>query len=116
MLILLPLFIYSQWFLSYQSTFTAVYHSVRGRALIGFLSPIFGLIGALLTGSFLDTSSIFGRRRRFQILFYAIYAIYTIFWIGMTVVQRYYSKSHPLGLDWTDGEYYASFVFLLLWA
>lgn len=114
MLFLLPLFIYSQWFLSYQSTFTATYHSLRGRALIGFLSSVFGLAGTFTSGSLLDVTSI-SRPKKFRALFLAIYTIYTSFWIGVTVVQWHYSKTHPIGLDWTDGEYYASFIFLLLW-
>ncbi|OKL63719.1 hypothetical protein UA08_00827 [Talaromyces atroroseus] len=32
-LLLLPMFVYSQWFLSYQGNFITLYHSVRGTAL-----------------------------------------------------------------------------------
>ncbi|EXJ87998.1 hypothetical protein A1O1_04925 [Capronia coronata CBS 617.96] len=120
MVMLIPLFIFSQWFLSYNNNFTAIYHSVRGRSLSGFLSAVWGIAGTFSFGTFLDSKTGWGfaptRAARLRLSFYVIYALYTMVWVWATVVQWYYSKTHPVGLDWTDGEFYASFMLLLFWA
>lgn len=120
MILLTPLFIFSQWYLSYQGTFTAVYHSVRGRSLAGFLSSIFGVAGTFTIGTFLDSKSGFGlapsHAGRFRLTYYVLYTLYTAVWIWATVVQWYYQKTNPVGLDWVDGEFYASFLLILFWS
>ncbi|KAL2444833.1 Notoamide biosynthesis cluster protein O' [Exophiala dermatitidis] len=112
MVLLLPLIIFSQWFLSYNSTFTAVYHSVRGRALIAFLNPIVGVLGTLVAGWFLDTGR-FRRSQKFRWAYYSLYIAFTAVWVWATVVQWWYSKTNPKGLDWKQGEYYASALWIL---
>ncbi|KAI0460722.1 hypothetical protein LJB42_002438 [Komagataella kurtzmanii] len=52
--LLIPLFIYNQWYLSYQWNFNYTYFSLRGRALNSFLFYLFGTIGAWISGLFLD--------------------------------------------------------------
>jgi ammonia channel protein AmtB len=113
-LLLLPLFIFSQWFLSYKGTFVATYHSVRGRALTGFLSAFAGITGTFLAGIFLDRTSI-PRSKRFRWAYITIYTLYTAVMVWATVVQWWYQKTKPSGLDWKQGEFYASFLLLLLW-
>ncbi|KAL2406891.1 Notoamide biosynthesis cluster protein O' [Exophiala dermatitidis] len=112
MVLLLPLIIFSQWFLSYNSTFTAVYHSVRGRALIAFLNPIVGVLGTLVAGWFLDTGR-FRPSQKFRWAYYSLYIAFTAVWVWATVVQWWYSKTNPKGLDWKQGEYYASALWIL---
>lgn len=120
MVLLTPLFIFSQWLLSYQGTFTAVYHSVRGRSLAGLLSAIFGIAGTFAVGTFLDSKTGLGlassRPARLRLTFYVVYVLYTLTYVWMTVVQWYYQKTNPVGLDWTDGEYYASFLLIVFWS
>ncbi|PLB53473.1 MFS general substrate transporter [Aspergillus steynii IBT 23096] len=113
MLLLLPLFIYSQWFLSYNSTFTAVYHSVRGRALTSFTSAFAGVAGTFAAGVFLDKKNL-SRSTKFRWSYFAIYILYTLTWVWDTVVQWYYSKTNPVGLDWAQSEFYASFLLILV--
>ncbi|KAH8424365.1 uncharacterized protein LDX57_002116 [Aspergillus melleus] len=113
MLLLLPLFIYSQWFLSYNSTFTAIYHSVRGRALTSFTSAFAGVAGTFAAGVFLDYQKL-SRSTKFRWSYFAIYALYTLTWVWDTVVQWYYSKTNPVGLDWAQSEFYASFLLILV--
>ncbi|KAL4879343.1 MFS general substrate transporter [Aspergillus karnatakaensis] len=113
MLLLTPMFIFSQWFLSYKGNFTAVYHSVRGRALTGFVGAFSGIAGTVAMGYFLDAKSL-GRRRKFITAFVGTYIAYTLVWVWFTVVQWYYQKTSPVGLDWEQGEFYASFLLVIV--
>ncbi|BCS19552.1 uncharacterized protein APUU_12380A [Aspergillus puulaauensis] len=112
-ILLVPMFIFSQWFLSYKGTFTAVYHSVRGRALTSFTSAFAGIAGTFAMGFFLDSPRL-SRSTKFRWAFLGTYTLYSIVWIWYTVVQWYYAKTNPVGLDWTQSEFYASFLLILV--
>jgi hypothetical protein len=114
MVLLIPLFIYSQWFNGYESTFVTDYHSVRGRALGSFVGAIASILGSFTTGFLLDKGSA-PRSTKFRRAFFFIYIIYTASWTWATVVQWYYAKTKPVGLDWTEREFYLSFLLYLLW-
>ncbi|KAL5338326.1 hypothetical protein BJX70DRAFT_398846 [Aspergillus crustosus] len=107
------MFIFSQWFLSYKGNFTAVYHSVRGRALTGFVSAFTGIAGTVAMGVFLDNKRL-SKRTKFVTAFVSVYVLYTLVWIWFTVVQWYYQKTGPVGLDWVQGEFYARFLLVLV--
>ncbi|KAJ9144992.1 MFS general substrate transporter [Pleurostoma richardsiae] len=114
-LLLVPLFIYSQWFLSWEGNFVAVYHSVRGRALGGFLSSVLAIFGNL---AFYVCTDRLGWTRREVVRrgFYIIFTLNSINWVYATVVQKIYADTHPVGLDWTQGEYWLSIVLYLYWS
>ncbi|CEL09606.1 hypothetical protein ASPCAL12741 [Aspergillus calidoustus] len=112
MLLLTPLFIFSQWFLSYKGNFTAVYHSVRGRALTSFTGAFAGIAGTFAMGVFLDSTRL-SKSAKFRWAFIVVYTLYTLVWLWYTVVQWYYEKTAPVGLDWAQGEFYASFLLML---
>ncbi|KAL2851269.1 MFS general substrate transporter [Aspergillus pseudodeflectus] len=112
MLLLTPLFIFSQWFLSYKGNFTAVYHSVRGRALTSFTGAFAGIAGTFAMGVFLDSTRL-SKSAKFRWAFIVVYTLYTLVWLWYTVVQWYYEKTAPVGLDWEQGEFYASFLLML---
>ncbi|KAL2795338.1 MFS general substrate transporter [Aspergillus keveii] len=113
MLLLTPLFIFSQWFLSYKGNFTAVYHSVRGRALTSFTGAFAGIAGTFAMGVFLDSKT-FSKSAKFRWGFIGVYSLYTLVWVWYTVVQWYYERTAPVGLDWAQGEFYASFLLMLV--
>jgi hypothetical protein len=113
MLLLTPLFIFSQWFLSYKGNFTAVYHSVRGRALTSFTGAFAGIAGTFAMGVFLDSKTL-SKSAKFRWGFICVYTLYTFVWVWYTVVQWYYEKTAPVGLDWAQGEFYASFLLMLV--
>ncbi|KAL4965255.1 major facilitator superfamily domain-containing protein [Aspergillus stella-maris] len=112
MLLLTPMFIFSQWFLSYKSNFTAMYHSVRGRALTSFTGAFVGIGGTFAMGCFLDSARL-SKSVKFRWAFAGVYILYTLVWVWYTVVQWYYSATNPVGLDWSQGEFYASFLLML---
>lgn len=107
------MFIFSQWFLSYKGTFTAVYHSVRGRALTSFTSAFAGIAGTFAMGFFLDSPRL-SRSTKFRWAFIGTYTLYSMVWVWYTVVQWYYAKTNPVGLDWRQSEFYASFLLILV--
>ncbi|KAL3486496.1 major facilitator superfamily domain-containing protein [Aspergillus germanicus] len=113
MLFLTPLFIFSQWFLSYKGNFTAVYHSVRGRALTSFTGAFAGIAGTFAMGVFLDSKTL-SKSAKFRWGFIGVYTLYTLVWVWYTVVQWYYEKTAPVGLDWAQGEFYTSFLLMLV--
>ncbi|KAL2824423.1 MFS general substrate transporter [Aspergillus cavernicola] len=105
MVLLIPMFIFSQWFLSYKGTFTAVYHSLT--------SAFTGIAGTFAMGFFLDSPRL-SRSTKFRWAFIGTYTLYSLVWIWYTVVQWYYAKTNPVGLDWTQSEFYASFLLILV--
>ncbi|KAL3456222.1 hypothetical protein BJX64DRAFT_294272 [Aspergillus heterothallicus] len=98
---LTPLFIFSQWFLSYKGNCTAVYHSVRGRVLTSFTGAFAGITGTFAMGFFLDSSRL-PKSAKFCWAFIGVYALYTAVWVWYTVVQWYYQKTQPVGLNWAQ--------------
>lgn len=109
------MFIYSQWFLSYHGTFLAVYHGVRGRALGGLLSSVSGILG---TWAFWVLADLTGWNQK-QVLrrgYYIIFSLQTAVWIYTTVVQKIYSNTKPVGLDWLESEYWLSVVLYTIWS
>ena len=111
-LALLPLFIYSQWFLSYQWQFNYAYFTVRARALNSTLFYLLGLFGALGMGLVLDWTR-FKRSTRAKIGFVIIILTSGTGWILGQAVQAHYSKTVPT-LDWDSNNYgLGAFVFAL---
>jgi hypothetical protein len=74
-LLLVPMFLYSQWFLSYNGTFVTVYHSVRGRALGGLLNNVLGAVG---TAVFFFMSHRLGWSRK-QVARRGFFIIFTLY-------------------------------------
>ena len=111
-LALLPLFLYSQWFLSYQWQFNFAYFTVRARALNSTLFYLVGLFSALGTGQLLDWTR-FTRPQRAKIGFVIVLLTTGTSWILGQVLQVHYSKTQPT-LDWAnDGYGLGAFLFTL---
>ena len=111
-LALLPIWLYGQWFLSYQWQFNFAYFTVGARALNSTLFYLVGLFSALLMGQILDFSRL-ARRTRAKIGFFLVLFTSGSSWILGQVVQVHYSKSNPT-LDWSSSGYgLGAFVFTL---
>ncbi|KAF2111136.1 major facilitator superfamily domain-containing protein [Lophiotrema nucula] len=111
-LALMPLWLYGQWFLSYQWQFNFAYFTVRARALNSTLFYLVGLFSALLMGQILDFER-FSRRMRARIGFFLVLFFVGASWILGQVVQVHHSKTTPT-LDWSsDGFGLGAFLFIL---
>lgn len=113
MLALVPLFIYSQWFLSYQWQYNFAYFTVRTRALNSMLFYLVGLISASLLGLWLDQSQ-FTRRRRAILAYFVLVTLVTTSWILGLVVQVHYERTSPT-IDWTEFKYGLGCLVFILW-
>ena len=112
-LALIPLFLYSQWFLSYQWQFNFAYFTVRARALNSTLFYLVSPVSALLLGQILDWTR-FSRRTRAKIGL-LIYGFFTgAAWILAQAVQAHYAKTKPT-LDWTDNGFGLGCFLFTLW-
>ncbi|KAM5348637.1 hypothetical protein ACJ41O_008461 [Fusarium nematophilum] len=113
-ILLLPMFIYSQWYLSYHGNFNAVYHSVRGRALGGLLHSITGILGNITFWYMTDRSG-WTRSQVARRGYYIIFSLCTSSWIYNIVVQKLYTDWQPVGLDWVEGDYWLSIILYIYW-
>ncbi|KAF2492575.1 MFS general substrate transporter [Lophium mytilinum] len=112
LLSLFPLYLYSQWFLSYQWQFNFAYFTVRARALNSTVFYLVGLLSALLMGQILDWRR-FSRKTRARVGFGIILVTSGTSWILGQALQAHYTKTMPT-LDWAnDGYGLGAFLFTL---
>lgn len=112
-LALMPLMLYSQWFLSYQWEFNYAYFTVRSRAMNSMLFYLGGLVASLLLGQLLDWER-YSRPFRARVGFFIVTVTVGASWILGQVVQAYYSKTTPT-LDFVEREYGLGCIVFLLW-
>ena len=112
-LALLPLWLYGQWFLSYQWQFNFAYFTVRARALNSTVFYLVGLFSALLMGHILDFDR-FSRKTRAKIGFFLVVFFSGGSWILGQAVQVHYSKTHPT-LDWSSSGFGLGAFLFALW-
>ena len=112
-LALLPLFLYAQWFLSYQWQFNFAYFTVRARALNSTLFYLVGLFSALGVGQVLDWTR-FKRRTRAKIGLVIVILTSGTSWILGQVLQAHYLRTHPT-IDWADRSYGLGAFLFTLW-
>ncbi|KAK4543551.1 hypothetical protein LTR36_005446 [Oleoguttula mirabilis] len=109
---LIPLIIYSQWFLSFQFQFNYAYFTVRARALNSFLFFVLGMISALGMGQLLDSTR-WKRQTRAKAGFFIVTIVTGASWILGQAVQVHYDMVKPT-IDWADDSYgLGAFVFCL---
>jgi len=112
-LLLIPLFTYNQWYLSYQWNFNYSYFSFRGRALNIFLFYLFGTIGAWILGLFLDLQRVRTiTRARSGFTVFSIIAGAS--WILGLVVEIQWKNTTRL-YDWGDREFGLGCFLFCLW-
>ena len=112
-LALLPLYLYAQWFLSYQWQFNYAYFTVRSRALNSTLFYLVGLFSALSMGQLLDWTRL-SRKTRAKIGFAIILGTSGTSWILAQAVQAHYGKTKPT-LDWAETGYGLGAFLFVLW-
>jgi hypothetical protein len=112
MLILIPLFMGSNWFYTYQfNVYNAPgFMSIRARALNNLLYWLFQIIGAGAFGAFLDAAFLGSRRQRALYGNAITLTIITALWIGAVVIQTRFTREsvHATGyvpVDVFDSEY-----------
>jgi hypothetical protein len=62
-ILLMPIFITVRWSYTYHRNYLALYFTVRGRALAGFLQTICGIIATVGWGRLLDAQTLFRNKR-----------------------------------------------------
>ena len=112
-IVLIPIMIYAQWFVSYQWQFNYTYFSVRGRALNSLLFYLSGFAISILMGWILDWER-FTRKTRAKIGFWMMMICVGSSWVVGMVVQTKYMREKPL-LDWNDPGYGLGCFTFLLW-
>ncbi|KAF4119337.1 Ion channel regulatory protein UNC-93 [Geosmithia morbida] len=109
---LVPLMLYSQWFLSYQWQFNYAYFTVRSRALNSMLFYLSGFFASWLLGQYLDYRD-WQRRTRARGGFIIMFVSVGVSWIIGQAVQVKYAREPP-ALDWADDGFgLGCFVFVL---
>ncbi|KIX09537.1 uncharacterized protein Z518_00617 [Rhinocladiella mackenziei CBS 650.93] len=98
-------------------TFSALWFSVRARALGSFLSGIVAVVGGNLLGLFLDRTHI-ALRHRARGAFFFISALQCGLWVWATVLVTRLRRTRPT-YDWSDGTNgfaspFALFLFLVI--
>ncbi|KAI0225399.1 hypothetical protein L0F63_001739 [Massospora cicadina] len=115
MISLVPLFVASNWFYTYQfDLFNGVINNVRTRAFSNIWYWSMQMVGALLMGKLLDSPSM-TRARRGTVGTLALTALFTVTWGCGLAFQLTYSKEHnPYkaqgvnpGIDFTSRAYAA---------
>ncbi|KIY70580.1 MFS general substrate transporter [Cylindrobasidium torrendii FP15055 ss-10] len=99
-LCLLPAFIFSYFYHSYQSNFLSLYFTVRARAFSSFLSPFGGIASSYIMGYYLDKGKGSARFRGCVVLAVILAAQIGV-WTWTTIVQNDFNQSKPT-LDWTS--------------
>ncbi|KAF9045691.1 hypothetical protein BDZ89DRAFT_1058662 [Hymenopellis radicata] len=98
--LLLPAFLFSYFYLPYQSNFLSLYFTVRARAFSSLLSPFAGIVSSYIMGYYLDS-----RRTPAHIRGSIVLAIILLFQIGIwtwtSILQNEYIIDPPT-LDWTS--------------
>ncbi|EXJ79873.1 hypothetical protein A1O3_08158 [Capronia epimyces CBS 606.96] len=98
-------------------TFSALWFSVRARALGSFLSGIVAVTAGNLLGFWLDRARV-SLRLRARSSFFVLSVLQLGLWIWATVLVTRYRRTHPT-FDWADGTHgfaapFALFLFLVI--
>lgn len=112
LLLLLPIFISSQWGQTYNGNFLAAYFTVRARALMAFVVAIMGMLLNMTVGGVLDLQR-YRRSLKAKWGWLLIGSLFTAMWIWNILLQIDYDN-HPVTLDWNSAGFHtgaASYVF-----
>ncbi|KAH3670364.1 hypothetical protein OGAPHI_000879 [Ogataea philodendri] len=112
-ILVLPLFFYATYELSYIGSYLTLYFTVRARALASLVSALVQILGNLLFGVFLDWKR-FSVNQRAKIAYIFMMSIIGGCWIWGTVVQYDYWKDPP-ALDWNDSGFGRGWALYIFW-
>ncbi|KAF8916034.1 hypothetical protein CPB85DRAFT_1453625 [Mucidula mucida] len=106
-ILLLPAFLFSYFYLPYQSNFLSLYFTVRARAFSSLLSPFAGIVSSYTMGYYLDS-----RRSpahiRGSIVLIGI-------WTWTSVLQNIFIKDPPT-LDWTSSGFGRAYALVFFYS
>ncbi|KAF8866242.1 DUF895 domain membrane protein [Acephala macrosclerotiorum] len=111
-LLLVPLFLYATFPLSYIGSYLSLYFSVRSRALASLVSSLAQITSNAILGSFLDWRGI-SLNTRAKWAYIGMSTLIGATWVWSTVVQYGYWHHKP-ALDWVDagfGRGWAMYIF-----
>lgn len=97
-MLLLPIFISSQWGQTYNGNFLAAYFTVRARSLLAFLAAVVAMVINMLTGWFLDNEK-YRRSVKARCSWMLIAFLFTAMW-GVSISLQRKLSTHPIDLDW----------------
>ncbi|KAI8138334.1 major facilitator superfamily domain-containing protein [Fennellomyces sp. T-0311] len=114
MLALIPAFLASNWFYSYQFHMNAVYFDAATRALNGTMYWGFQIVGSLLIGLFLDYQGI-TRRMRGIIAGAVLFVVLMGVWGGGFAFQLTFENDFDEPKHWTSSGFGGPFVLYLIY-
>ncbi|KAL3419188.1 duf895 domain membrane protein [Phlyctema vagabunda] len=103
-LLLLPIFISSQWGQTYNGNFLAAYFTVRGRALMAFVVALMGMVLNMVTGGLLDIRR-YRRSLKSKISWLVLAVLFSAMWAFSIAIQVRYASSTPT-LDWNSPDFH----------
>ncbi|CAG9998249.1 unnamed protein product [Clonostachys byssicola] len=111
-LLLMPIFITVRWSYTYQGNYLALYFTVRGRALAGFVQTICGIIATVGWGRLLDAQTLFKNKRILcNMGWYSMLLVFVVQWIFNFYMQaELQSRSPPPVLDIYSRDYAKAIV------
>ncbi|CDK26271.1 unnamed protein product [Kuraishia capsulata CBS 1993] len=112
-LLVLPLFFYATYDLSYISSYLTLYFTTRARALASLVAALLQILGNLFFGTFLDWKR-FSINQKAKYGFIFMMVMHGASWIYGTVVQHDYTTNPPK-LDWSDGASFGRGWTVYLW-
>lgn len=114
-LMLLPAFFISYFYLGFQSTWQTQYFTVRARALSSFLLFWSHIFVSFLLAAILDRQTIHIKTRA-RIGFALIVTILIGTWIWAIILQKqFYDSPTKVVLDWDDSRYPSAFLLSFFW-
>ncbi|KAJ3547384.1 hypothetical protein NM208_g1541 [Fusarium decemcellulare] len=115
MILLMPAFFVSYFYLGFLSTWLTVYFTVRSRAFSSFVTNWAGVISSYLIGYLLDRQNI-NLRIRAKIAFSSIITVLLGTWIWVTVMQDKYNKmDKPPVWDWFTEGFNTGYPIIWFW-
>jgi len=108
MLMLLPLFIYSNWFYSYHGFYNTTVFNTRTNGFAAAFNYGSQMIGALLLGKWLDRPSAGVRYKSYQSLAIITVLIFIMWGVGLyaqLTLDLKYGDANKLNVDYTDSNF-----------
>ncbi|KAK7218945.1 hypothetical protein V2G26_006948 [Clonostachys chloroleuca] len=111
-LLLMPIFITVRWSYTYQGNYLALYFTVRGRALAGFVQTICGIIATVGLGRLLGAQNLFRNKRILcNVGWYTMLLVFVVQWIFNFYMQaELQSRSPPPVLEIYSRDYAKAIV------
>ncbi|KAH8550314.1 major facilitator superfamily domain-containing protein [Umbelopsis sp. PMI_123] len=113
-LALLPAFLASNWFYSYQFGLNALYFDVATRSLNGTMYWAMQIVGSIMLGQVLDFPKLKRRNRGF-IGLAITFVICMAVWAGGFVFQLGFDRSYSTPIHWTDPGFGGPFVLYIFY-